>query len=740
MRSGGRGIMSRVHASVRTYLLSCILILLTACGGGGNSSVTPPPLTPPSTLPSATVTPRQDIRQGIIYQIFTDRFFDGDTTNNNPAQSAGMYDSTHTNYGMYWGGDLAGIQQKISYLKTMGVQAIWISPPVDNANLPANNAIPYHGFHARDFKRIEEHFGDASNSWAAFDALVAAAHAQSIKVIVDFAPNHSNIRTGGEFGALYDNGAVFASYTNDTTNAFHHTPNISDYNDRYQLQYYTLADLADLDQENPAIDQYLKESAKQILAHGADGFRFDAVKHANWGWQYSLTDTLASASSTGVLPPFMFGEWMEGYPANEPLYQDSVKFARSSGMSLLDYPLATAIRDVFANGHSFRDLDSLISREASDFENLNDLVTFFDNHDIPRFLSLNNNRTLLQQALTFLITARGTPVVLYGDEQYLHNDTNGGGDPYNRVLMTSFDTSTLAFNLVQRLAALRSNNNALAYGTMKQRWLNDDVYIYERQFGPNIVLVAINKSATTDYSISGLLTNLPSGSYSDYFGGYFSGTTISVSGTGTDNPVSNFTLPKNGMAVWQSLGPALLRVWGTSPHAAQVGSRVAILGENFGSTAGTVQVAGTNATVVSWTDSTVQFTMPNVPAGLQQVSVTKPNGGSALPIYVRSAPLIPVRFTVTGVPTLAAGETLFITGNVAELGNWATSFQAAPGPMLGPNPPEYFLVVSVPAGTDLQFKFFRMASNGTVTQEGGLNHAYTVPASGVGSVSVSWQP
>src|SRR5918911_689999 len=73
-----------------------------------------------------------DFKGEVIYQIITDRFFDGSTTNNNPSQSAGLYDSTKTNWRLYWGGDLAGIQQKMSYLAGMGVTAIWISPPVDN--------------------------------------------------------------------------------------------------------------------------------------------------------------------------------------------------------------------------------------------------------------------------------------------------------------------------------------------------------------------------------------------------------------------------------------------------------------------------------------------------------------------------------------------------------------------------------------------------------------------------------
>src|SRR5882724_1881791 len=76
----------------------------------------------------------QDFKKQVIYQIVTDRFYDGDTSNNNPSQSAGLYDSTKTNWHAYWGGDLAGIQQKMSYIKGLGVTAIWISPTVDNEN------------------------------------------------------------------------------------------------------------------------------------------------------------------------------------------------------------------------------------------------------------------------------------------------------------------------------------------------------------------------------------------------------------------------------------------------------------------------------------------------------------------------------------------------------------------------------------------------------------------------------
>jgi len=147
---------------------------------------------------------------------------------------------------------------------------------------------PYHGYQGHDFKRIEEHFGDASNSWAAFDNLVAAAHNKGIKIIVDYAPNHSNNNYNGEFGAFYDNGTLVGNYPNDTSGYFHHNPNISDFNDRHQVQDYTLSNLADFNQENPTVDAYLKSAARLLQQHHVDGFRIDAIKHATWGWLYSF--------------------------------------------------------------------------------------------------------------------------------------------------------------------------------------------------------------------------------------------------------------------------------------------------------------------------------------------------------------------------------------------------------------------------------------------------------------------
>src|SRR4051812_11237094 len=583
-----------------------------------------------SILFASLTTRAADFKREVIYQIITDRFFDGSSSDNNPSQSSGLYDSTRTNWRAYWGGDLAGIQQKMSYLAGMGVTAIWISPPVDNlnVNIPDGGGNPtaaYHGYQGRDFKRVEEHFGDTGNAWTAFDNLVTAAHQNSIKVIIDFAPNHSTQDNAGEFGALYDNGSFVGNFTSDINGYFHHNPNIVDWNDRYQVQYYTLFDLADINQEHATMDAYMKAAAQLFQQHGVDGFRIDAVKHVTWGWEYSFANSIYTNGDS-----FLFGEWYQGN-TSDPLYHDSYKFANRSGISLLDFPLNQAIRNVFASNANFSEIDNVLTAENSNFTWKEDLVTFIDNHDMSRFLSANNNQNRLHEAMAFILTSRGVPCLYYGTEQYLHNDTSGGTDPYNRPMMNAFSTSTTAYTLTSRLSTLRRSNPAVPYGSTQQRWMNNDVYIYERKFFGSVVLVAINKNETTAYNITGLNSSLPAGSYSDYLTNLLGGSSITVSsGTGGNNPGSAFSLPAHTVGVWQfAETSASPQVGSIGPISAQPTVQVTIGGKNFGATQGTgnVKFGTTTATINSWSDTQIVATVPSVTNGSYSVTVTK-NGGA----------------------------------------------------------------------------------------------------------------
>lgn len=727
------------HSSQRSLLLRVLCVALFL--GALLFTTGTRPFSVPRAHAQAQATPNvasndADFKPDVIYQVMLDRFFDGNTANDNPAGDTGLYDSTKSNWKLYWGGDLAGLTQKIPYLAGMGITALWISPPVDNVHQPVyepGSSAPeagYHGYWARDFYQIDPHLG----TWSDFDNLVTTAHNNGIKVIIDFAPNHSNPNDTGEYGSIYKNGTFQAAYNNDPNGWFHHNGGISDYNNLYQDEYYNLADLADLAQENNSVDSYLKGAMEQFLNHGVDGVRVDAVKHMpgpDGGWDRTLSDSVEAQG-----PHYMVGEWYLS-SISDPTYPYAVEFANRSGINLLNFPLNTALRDVYGSGNGASELNNVLSQEESDFTWLNDQAVFIDNHDMSRFLTLNNNNDRMQEALAATLTLPGIPIIYYGTEQYLHNDTSGGTDPYNRPMMNSFSTSTTAYNEIKTLSALRQSNPALAYGTYQQRWINNDVFIYERQFYNNVILVAVNKGSSS-YAISGLDTDLPNGSYSDYLGSLLhGGTTINVS----NGAVGNFTLGANQVSVWQytageNAAPAIGSV---GPNLSKPGDKVIIDGQGFGSSAGSVKFGTTSATIDSWSAHSITVTTPSIAGGMYNVQVCTASCSNNYQTRVSSAAQVPVTFTVYNAPSTSPGDNVYLSGQFDELGNWGTTTTTAIGPLNDPNYPNWFIMASVPACWTMQFKFIIIRANGAVQWENGSNHSYTAPCSGTGYINVTWQ-
>ncbi|MGE4073077.1 MAG: alpha-amylase family glycosyl hydrolase [Lysobacterales bacterium] len=686
----------------------------------------------------------QSIRPGynrdVIYQVFVDRFFDGSTANNPSGDP--LFDASGSNLQKYLGGDFQGLTAKMSYLQNMGVSAIWVTSPLDNRNLQAlaGSVAPYHGYEMRDTLKPDEHFTTSSRSWQPFSDFVTAAHNAGIKVIVDFAPNHSNVRGSGDDGALYANGVLQATYSSNPGGFFQTGPNMggAQWDSPYETQYYTIYDLSDLNQTNPTVDALLKGAVTNLQNLGVDGFRLDATKHVNWGWQYSLANHIYSNRQS-----FVFGEWVAD-DSNNPLYKDLLKFSNKSGVAELNFPLFTTINSVFGQGGSFTALNSVLVQQQADFAYQNDLVNFVDNHDRKRFLTVDtssSDRAHLHGALAFVLTARGIPCIYYGTEQYLE----GGDDPDNRRKMPGFSETTTAFKLIKSLSTLRKNNEALAYGSIGERWMNSNTYIYERKFYGSVVVVAINKSNSAQ-SISGLVTSLPTGTYTDYLSGLVSGVSLTATGAVSGGyGTANFSLPANSVSVWQR-DPATssAQLGNVTPTAAQPGVKVVISGQGFGSATGSVKFGATAASVLSWSDQQVVATVPSVGQGVSAVTVTR--SGSTTPsnsfnFTVYQAKLIPVTFTVNNASPTNPGDNIYLTGNTVELGNWSTTTTGAVGAMLTTPTtyPNWWLTVSVPAGKTIQFKAIKITAGGAVTWENGGNHSYTVPASGVGNVNFNWQ-
>lgn len=673
----------------------------------------------------ASVDNKVNFNTDVIYQIVTDRFYDGDSSNN---PKGAMYDANKKNLKKYFGGDWKGIEDKITsgYLKDMGITAIWISQPVENIySVFEDGSTSYHGYWARDFKRTNPAFGSIKD----FKNLVKVAHDNNIKVVIDFAPNHTSPTSSklSEDGKLYDNGKLIASHSNDPNGIFNHNGG-TDFSTIENGIYKNLYDLADLNHENNTVDKYLKDAINMWLNTGIDGIRMDAVKHMPEGWQKNFVDNVYDHKQV-----FTFGEWFLGKREVDP---KNVEFANNSGMSLLDFRYAQKVREVLRDGSdNMYGLNEVISSTANDYEHVNDQVTFIDNHDMDRFHTDGSDKKSVDEALVLTLTSRGVPAIYYGTEQYM----TGNGDPYNRAMMTGFNKDTTAYKVIQKLAPLRKTNPAIAYGSTEQRWVNDDVYIYERKFGDNVALVAINKSKSKSVDITGALTSLPKGNYESVLNNITSNNNINVDSKGN---IEKFTLKPGATAVWSYVAKT------NSPTIGHIGSPtsepgkiVTIDGRGFGDSKGTVNFGEKQGEVVSWNDREVKVKVPDISAGKINVSL-KTLQGVKSNLYkdfnVLTGKQECVRFVVKNAKTLM-GENIYLTGDTGELGNWNPN--NAIGAMYNKveyQYPNWYFDVSVPAGKTINFKFIKKKGN-QVIWESGKNHTYKVPDNSTGKVVVDWQ-
>ena len=456
-----------------------------------------------------------EFREELIYFIIVDRFHDGTSDEEerrglwDRGDRQGLYDKKWMEWGKYWGGNLQGIIEKVDYLKALGVTAVWLSPLFEQVDDMQFDRAPMHGYWTKDFKRINPRFlreGDSRSigSSATLKDLVEALHAAGIKLVLDVVCNHSSPDINGSKGVVYDDGMPLADFYNDTNGFYYHHPEITDWEDEFQLIHGEMMGLATFNEQNIDFRNYIKGAIREWLDAGVDALRVDTLKHMPiWFWQEFTTDM--QAHKPGL---FIFGE----YGFSKPWDQRSVAYANCSGMSILDFGLSDGIRFAFSGQQpgGFALVQRVLDMDHV-YRRANELVTFIDNHDMPRFLSIAPNPRHLELAVLLLFTLRGVPCLFYGTEQYLHNSTNGGEDPYNRPMMQSWDENSNLFGMTRALAALRKENQALTFGSHQQRYLTESVYAYSRKYRDFLAFVVVNQSQVTTLKIAD--TGLPPGSY-----------------------------------------------------------------------------------------------------------------------------------------------------------------------------------------------------------------------------------
>ena len=474
-----------------------------------------------------------------IYQVFTDRFFDGNAANNNASGSFNASSGTGVH-----GGDFQGIEQKLDYIKALGATAIWISPIV------LNGSGEYHGYAGKNFYQVDPHWGTLSN----LQSMVNAAHSRGLLVIQDVVVNHGGTlvqHTVNNYTFNYPTGYTlrytsagnqYASpfQTNasqpNLTNIFHNYGDIQDYNNTQQIELGALSGLDDFRTETA----YIRTNMAAVFNYwiqtvGFDGFRVDTVKHCEMGfWQDWCPRIHAFAATNGKPNFFMFGEVFDGSDTKCGSYSGAQGGGAYKLDSLLDYPLFFSAQSVFgyATGNTKQIEDHYNALPANyDPATQNQLVTFLDNHDTTRFLNsanANGNTNRLIAALTFLHTSRGVPCVYQGTEQAF----NGGADPNNREDMFAGafeqgpslgDNFNMAHPIFQHIAKLNNFRRlypALRNGSHVNLWNTPGgpgLFAYSRQLsGTQEVFVVLNTASTTQalparptlYSPGTILVNL----------------------------------------------------------------------------------------------------------------------------------------------------------------------------------------------------------------------------------------
>ncbi|MEM2250482.1 MAG: alpha-amylase family glycosyl hydrolase [Candidatus Hadarchaeales archaeon] len=422
----------------------------------------------------------------VIYQIMTDRFANGDPSNDN----FGYGEYRPGNLFFYQGGDWQGIIDKLAYIKHLGVTAIWISSVHWNQwlDVPGNSA-GYHGYWPYDFYKPEPHFGDLEK----LKELVRKASDMGIAVVTEAIPNHT-----GDF--LYDAPGTRRWRNRDETRSpelkpappfdnlqwYHNYGHIEDWDNPFQRIYHDLrgnirqpnvwGGLDDLAQEIPEVKlelfkvyNYWKNEA------GFAAFRFDASKHVPDNFRREFQENVGIpcfGESWYGDPSVLAQHWKDG-----PLW------------GFQDFPLMFAARDVFASEQSFDRISSILAQDIN-YPNPSRLVISFESHDIERFLYVaGGDNQRLKLALTFLLTCRGVPSLFYGTEQGL----SGGADPNNRGMMPSFNMTPIYLH-IKRLNEIRQRYPAISRGPQYELYKETSVYAYRRVYQNEQAIVILNNS------------------------------------------------------------------------------------------------------------------------------------------------------------------------------------------------------------------------------------------------------
>jgi glycosidase len=444
----------------------------------------------------------------VFYLAMPDRFANGDPANDDPG-ARGLLDRKKARY--YHGGDFAGLVKRLPYLKDLGVTALWLNPWYDNANrlneretYDGQAITDYHGYGAVDFYAVDEHLGDL----AGLKALVDDAHAHGIKVVQDQVANHSGpyhpwVQDPPTPTWLNGSGARHLANTWQTWTLM--DPYANAEVRKTTLDGWFIDILPDLNQDDPEVARYvIQNTLWWVGVSGLDGIRQDTLPYVpRRFWRDWMAAIKKEHPRLKVV-----GELFDGDPAMIAFFEGgrAQKDGVDTGLdALFDFPLFFKVREAFAQGKNLREVANLLARDHL-YRDPASFVTFLGLHDVPRFMNEPGaTADGLKLAFTFLLTARGTPLVYYGDEIAMpgggdpdnRRDFPGGfpGDPRNafeRTGRTAVEEDVHAH--VRTLSRARAELSPLRRGQTVNLFVSEQAWAYARMIDEETVVVALNNA------------------------------------------------------------------------------------------------------------------------------------------------------------------------------------------------------------------------------------------------------
>lgn len=399
----------------------------------------------------------------IYYQIFPERFCDGDNSNNKEGTMPWGTTPTRENY---MGGDLEGIKQQIPYLKDLGIDCLYLNPIFE--------ADFNHKYATTDYYKIDSLFGTNDQ----FKELVSACHKANIRVVLDGVFNHTGIHFK-PFQDVLENGKDSKYYdwfhiTSDSVRISHH-----DYECVGSYKY-----MPKLNSSHKEVREFILD----VMNYWIENYEID-------GWRLDVADEVDSTV------------WREARLLLKEKYPELLLLGETWGYG--EKLLAGNQLDAVMN-YMFRDVSiDYYAKEAIDVETfdfrINHMLAGYkkevnqvmynllDSHDTERFLTIcKEDLRKMKLAVAFQFLFVGAPAIYYGDEVGL----TGENDPDCRKCMVwDEQQNTELMNWYKIWINLRNEYPEIKKGTFKSLYVDkeNDVYGFSRQLGEKRVFAFLRK-------------------------------------------------------------------------------------------------------------------------------------------------------------------------------------------------------------------------------------------------------